>query len=147
MQTSKTVVLCLVVKLSSRITLQSLQASWSCFLSRKKSKWDVKFKYKASWGRKRKWIAREWMLQGCNFLIGNGRNTSFWFNPWLHQGRSMDKYNTQATYSLGLPSSIKVAEFIRNSQWTSLLLHPILWLAFGMKFTNILYKAPNLKMS
>lgn len=61
--------------------------------------------------------ARVDLLPLVHHLIGNGRSTFFWLDPWLPYGRLTDRFGTNAVFKLGLSLNILVGTFIGNGNW------------------------------
>ena len=60
---------------------------------------------------------RPYALLHIKFLIGNGRLTHFWTDPWLSGGRLKDQYGERAIYDLGMGDDLGVSWFIQNDGW------------------------------
>lgn len=50
-------------------------------------------------------------------VIDNGKDSSFWLNPWLPEGKLLDRYSQREVLDLGLERSIKVGAFICQNGW------------------------------
>lgn len=50
-------------------------------------------------------------------IIGDGKSTFFWFDPWLPCGRLIDLFGERAAQDMGLGKGIKVNNFISNNSW------------------------------
>lgn len=86
-------------------------------LIRNKNFWDLKIPSECSWRWKGILSTRIVALQNLQILIGNGRMTNFWFDPWLPSGRLYDLFDERAIYDLGRGRNLTVSNFISNGKW------------------------------
>ena len=68
----------------------------------------------ASWGQCGILGDRASTLQHIKHLIGDGKSTRFWLDPWLPGGRLIDQFGARAAHDLGLGRDVLVSHFITN---------------------------------
>lgn len=51
-------------------------------------------------------------------FIGNGENTSMWYDLWHPLGPLLDKFGSRIVYDSGLPLNAKVSLIVHNAGWT-----------------------------
>ena len=94
------------------------QTCWNIWINARYLKgipfWDISVLTNASWGWKCIIALRPYALPHIKLLIGNGRLTQFWTNPWLSGGRLKDQYGDRAIYDLGMGANIRVNRFLHD---------------------------------
>lgn len=126
---------------------QLLWCSWVCpKYIKEKIFWDPKISAKCSWG----WWG---ILKKCSeviksmiHVIGNGKDTSFWLNPWLPEGKLLDRYSQREVLDLGLERSIKVGAFICQNGWVFPMQRPTRSRRCSMKFLRRFSRTVPLRM-
>lgn len=83
----------------------------------KKSFGDVKTSSSASWCWRGILSLRPKVLPYIRHLIGDGRATKFWLDPWLQDGRIKDLFPFRIIYDLCMGESIHVSQFISPRGW------------------------------
>lgn len=95
----------------------SLWASWVKSSVIKISIWTMKCPASSSWMFRKMLSMRDLVKQNISWRIGNGKDISFWFDPWLN-GRSVClDHRSQMISQSGLPYDAKVECILGPSGW------------------------------
>lgn len=79
--------------------------------------WEVQPKAQDSWLWKKLLWVRDRFEQLTYKVIGNGRATSFWYDPWHPWGILIKKFpELRQKFNIGLDA--KVSDVIRRRQWS-----------------------------
>ncbi|XP_013583277.1 PREDICTED: uncharacterized protein LOC106292212 [Brassica oleracea var. oleracea] len=87
-----------------------------------KSLWTIEPSPTDSWAWKRILKLRPLALQFCNTVVGNGVNTSFWYDVWTPFGQLINHLGAAGPRALRIRKETRVAEAINGSTWS--LPHP-----------------------
>ena len=81
--------------------------------------WEVKASAKSSWNWRKIMDSRRWCKGLFRTIIGDGRETSLWFDPWLPEGRRLfEAFTPRILATTGLGWDAKVSSIINNGVWT-----------------------------
>ncbi|XP_074362064.1 uncharacterized protein LOC141702266 [Apium graveolens] len=93
----------------------SLWATWiNCTALKNKFFWTMKIPSDCSWIWRKVLKLRNVDLI---FVLGNGLNTSFWFDPWWHHTPLTSHKHDIALSQLGLPWDFKVGKLFETGSW------------------------------
>ena len=97
----------------------SIWSSWiQKSLLRGKNIWQIRCPSRASWAWRKILACRDWCEGLFVSKIGNGEDTSLWFDIWLPEGgRIYDRFVARTIASTGLNWTAKVASIIRGGDW------------------------------
>ncbi|KAJ6393467.1 hypothetical protein OIU77_022841 [Salix suchowensis] len=88
-------------------------------LLRGKCIWQVQATGASSWAWRKILESRKWFCGKFTVNIGNGANTSLWFDHWLPNGSMLyNSCSARVLASTGLPWNASVASIIRNGEWS-----------------------------
>nr|GEV17300.1 hypothetical protein [Tanacetum cinerariifolium] len=82
-----------------------------------KSIWDVEIENADSWGFKNLMEIKDTVKSKIIHVLGNGRNTSMWYDKWHPQGPLCAMISRRARYEAGLSKSINVSDMIEDGNW------------------------------
>ncbi|GJQ94091.1 RNA-directed DNA polymerase, eukaryota, reverse transcriptase zinc-binding domain protein [Tanacetum coccineum] len=82
-----------------------------------KSIWEISFDSADSWGWKNLLTIRDLIMNNVRSIIGNGMDTSIWFDNWSSSGQLFQFLSHRDLYDARLKGDIKVNEMINNGQW------------------------------
>lgn len=101
----------------------SLWADWhrSIHLS-SQSFWSISPQQSDSWAWRRILKLRPLAIQFCYSVVGNGLNTSFWFDVWTPLGQLISYIGSSGPRALRVQCDVVVADAVNASSW--LLPHP-----------------------
>ncbi|WZY73255.1 hypothetical protein YC2023_005495 [Brassica napus] len=101
----------------------SLWANWHWEYSLKNDIfWEIKAGPQDSWTWKNLLKLRPLALIFCKSFINNGKDTSFWLDPWSPFGQLINYIGADGPRRLRLPRNAMVADAIDSNQWR--LPHP-----------------------
>lgn len=96
---------------------ESLRVKWvHTVILKGKSLWEIQPKAQDAWLWKRLLWIRDYYEQFILRIIGNGKATSFWFDPWHPWGRLLKNF-PELKLKLNLPLDAKVSDVIFSGQW------------------------------
>lgn len=97
---------------------QSMWCQWvKSYLLKGKSFWEVKMPSNPSWVWRKMLNIRIIVQPHIKTIIGNGKDTSLWYDNWHPLGPLAEKVRPRILYESGLPKGSKVSFIIKNSQW------------------------------
>ncbi|XP_074336642.1 uncharacterized protein LOC141673805 [Apium graveolens] len=84
---------------------------------RKRSFWDIQVAWDSFWSWKSILEVREVIRPFIKSKIGNGKDTSFWFNTWFLEQPLANFCSYREIVELGSNIYAKVADFFRDGSW------------------------------
>ncbi|GJR04268.1 hypothetical protein Tco_0527252 [Tanacetum coccineum] len=98
-----------------------------------RSIWEVSVENEDSWGWKNLLSIRDLIKPNVIYKIGNGVNTSLWFDNWSNIGPLFQYITHKDLYDERLNADLKVRDMIGNGDW----LWPRDWLVRFPVITNL----------
>lgn len=94
---------------------------WSTWIKahhlKDRSIWEVKAPKICSWNWRKLLKLRPIARPLIRHIIGNGLDTSLWFDNWHPDGPILLNWSSRAIYDSGLPNKAKVSSIILGDQW------------------------------
>ncbi|GAV74823.1 zf-RVT domain-containing protein, partial [Cephalotus follicularis] len=95
----------------------SMWVSWcNRVLLRGKSFWAVKVSAASSWCWRKVLRLRDFLARNLVYIIGDGRATALWLDPWFNGETLFTKYGTWVVNDADIPLHAKVSAVIANRQ-------------------------------
>ncbi|GKE62563.1 hypothetical protein Tco_1512930, partial [Tanacetum coccineum] len=98
-----------------------------------KSIWEIDADINDSWGWKNLLSIRALIRNNVRYIIGNGKNTSMWFDNWCRLSPLSQIVTYRDLYDDRLSSDLSVSDMICNEQWR----WPIEWMERFPMITNL----------
>ena len=87
------------------------------YLLKGKSFWEVKVPSNSSWVWRKILNLRTIVLPHIKVIVGNGQNTSLWYDNWSTLGPLATRYGSRIIYDSRLTKDTTVSSIIRGSTW------------------------------
>ncbi|XP_050207366.1 uncharacterized protein LOC126656792 [Mercurialis annua] len=84
---------------------------------KKLSYWGITKPYKASWSWRNLVKLRSIAKDLFEYKVGNGRDTYFWFDPWVHGKSVLDVFPRISIEDADIPKDARIADLYRNGTW------------------------------
>ncbi|GJU84292.1 RNA-directed DNA polymerase, eukaryota, reverse transcriptase zinc-binding domain protein [Tanacetum coccineum] len=100
------------------IKKDTLWVKWAYSIKlRGKNIWEISVDSVDSWGWKNLLIIIDLIRSNVKSIIGNGIDTSIWFNNWSSSSQLFQFLSYRDLYDARLKGDMKVSEMINNGQW------------------------------
>ncbi|GJY73723.1 putative RNA-directed DNA polymerase, eukaryota, reverse transcriptase zinc-binding domain protein [Tanacetum coccineum] len=79
--------------------------------------WDIPVMNDVCWGWKKILLNRDLVRDHIVTRIGNGKDTSVWFDDWTFLGPLCQFISNRDIYEAGISLSCKIANVVKNEEW------------------------------